>query len=133
MRRTKLNFTEATPVMSLNKMPIRLTRHAMELGVVSYNCFLKARVDGMTEIALLRNMHPLDRSWFAKQLYAQKYYPKLKQQNLQKLIKLYNYGKHNSSFMYCINCFSRNRISIRLFVFSSNKHRAKRTKSNENF
>ena len=72
MKRTKFNFTEARPIMSLNKMPIKLIRHAMELGVTAYNCFLRERVDEMDEIALLRNAHPLDRSWFAKQLHSQK-------------------------------------------------------------
>ena len=71
MKRTKLNFTEIKPEISLNKTPIKLIRHAMELGVTAYNCFLKERVHEMDEIALLRNAHPLDRSWFAKQLYKQ--------------------------------------------------------------
>jgi len=49
--------------------PITQTRQDMEMGVIAYNCFLKDSINQMSNIALLRNMHPLDRSTFAKRLY----------------------------------------------------------------
>lgn len=58
--------------MSLNKMIMPLIRQEMELGVVAYNSCLKGIIKEMTDTTLLRNMHPLDRSKFAKQLHQNK-------------------------------------------------------------
>jgi len=54
-----------------NKVPILVTqiRQEMELNVIAYNHFLRDRVSIMSYATLLRNIHPLDRSTFAKQLH----------------------------------------------------------------
>jgi len=71
MKKTKLNFTESKPDIPLNKIVISRIRQAMELNVIAYNCFLKKQVNEMSYLTLLRNMHPLDRSFFARRLYSE--------------------------------------------------------------
>lgn len=43
-------------------------RSIMELNVVAYNNCLKNSVEGMSELSLLMNTHPLERPDFAKAL-----------------------------------------------------------------
>jgi len=58
-------------------------RQEMELNAIAHNCFLKDTVNKMSDIILLRNIHPLDLYEFAKQLYRQN---QLSEKELKELI-----------------------------------------------
>lgn len=63
--KNKINFTEDRRVSMIDASD---TRRLLQMNVEACNCFLKQRIDQMSDESLLMNAHPLDRPWFAKEL-----------------------------------------------------------------